>query len=190
MPALGMRLAALDQWPVLAGLGMSLGLGLLIGIQRGWTLRHEADGSRFAGIRTFGLLGLAGGLAGAIEPLDRVAAWIVFGVAALLIPLGYVRTGRGNGGVSGTAVKVLGKPIVDGGRYSIAGCERAGEPLDVVCRMKGTHDPVVLPMTVHQALRQYLAKHPVIGPKREGRAKAVDLPPSILSQDHILLGGH
>lgn len=103
MPALGMRLAALDQWPVLAGLGMSLGLGLLIGIQRGWTLRHEADGSRFAGIRTFGLLGLAGGLAGAIEPLDRVAAWIVFGVAALLIPLGYVRTGRGNGGVSGTA---------------------------------------------------------------------------------------
>jgi 2',3'-cyclic-nucleotide 2'-phosphodiesterase (5'-nucleotidase family) len=87
-------------------------------------------------------------------------------------------------------VKVLGKPIVEDGKYSLAGCERAGEPLDVVCRMKGTHDPVVLPMTVHEALRKYLVKHPVIAPKREGRAKAVDLPPVIFSQDEILLGGH
>ena len=87
-------------------------------------------------------------------------------------------------------VKVLGKPIVDDAKYSIVGCERAGEPLDVVCRLKGTHDPVVLPMTVHEALRSYLVKHPVIAPKREGRAKAVDLPPVIFSQDQILLGGH
>jgi sulfur-oxidizing protein SoxB len=87
-------------------------------------------------------------------------------------------------------VKVLGKPIVDEGKYSLAGCERAGEPLDVVCRMRGTHDPVVLPMTVHEAMRKYLVKHPVIAPKREGRAKALDLPPVLFSQDQILLGGH
>ena len=87
-------------------------------------------------------------------------------------------------------VKVLGKLIVDDGKYSLAGCERAGEPLDVICRMKGTHDPVVLPMTVHEAMRKYLVKHPVIAPKREGRAKAVDLPPVLFSQDQILLGGH
>ncbi len=86
-------------------------------------------------------------------------------------------------------VKVLGKRIVDDGKYSLAGCERAGEPLDVVCRMKGTHDPVVLPMTVHEALRKYLVKHPVIAPKREGRAKAVDLPPVIFSQDELLHSG-
>ena len=87
-------------------------------------------------------------------------------------------------------VRVLGKPIADDGKYSLAGCERAGEPLDVVCRMKGTHDAMVLPMTVHEALRKYLVKHPVIAPKREGRVKAVDLPPVIFSQDEILLGGH
>ena len=88
------------------------------------------------------------------------------------------------------AVSVQGKPIADDAKYSLAGCERAGEPLDVVCRMKNTHDPVVLPMTVHEALRKYLVKHPVIAPKRDGRARAVDLPPVIFSQDEVLLGGH
>jgi sulfur-oxidizing protein SoxB len=87
-------------------------------------------------------------------------------------------------------VKVHGAPIQDDAKYSLAGCERGGEPLDVICRLKGTHDPVVLPMTVHQALRAYLVKHPVIAPKREGRAKATDLPPVLFSQDEILMGGH
>ncbi len=87
-------------------------------------------------------------------------------------------------------VKVRGASAQDDAKYSLAGCERAGEPADVICRLNGVHDPVVLPMTVHQALRQYLVKHPVIAPKREGRAKAVDLPPVIFSQDEILLGGH
>ena len=103
MSELGTNFFKPDQWPVLAGLGMSLGLGLLIGIQRGWTLRHQVDGSRFAGIRTFGLLGLAGGLAGVLGSTDRTAAMIVFAVAALLVLFGYARTGRRNGSVSGTA---------------------------------------------------------------------------------------
>ena len=87
-------------------------------------------------------------------------------------------------------VRVRGVPVRDDGKYSLAGCERAGEPLDVICRLKGAHDPALLPMTVHQALRQYLLKHPVIAPKRDGRAKAVDLPPVVFSQDEVLLGGH
>ena len=103
MSALGMNFATPDQWSVLAGLGMALGLGLLIGIQRGWTLRHAADGSRFAGIRTFGLLGLAGGLAGVLESANRAAATIVFATAALLVLFGYARTQQRHGGVSGTA---------------------------------------------------------------------------------------
>lgn len=101
MPA--MSFATFDQWPVLAELGISLGLGLLIGIQRGWTLRHEADGSRFAGVRTFGLLGLVGGLAGLTEPVDGAAAVLLFGTAAFLILIGYARTARRNGRVSGTS---------------------------------------------------------------------------------------
>lgn len=98
-----MNSIAFDQWPVLAELGTSLGLGLLIGIQRGWTLRHEADGSRFAGVRTFGLLGLVGGLAGVLEPLESALAALLFGMAALLVFFGYVRTAGRVGRISGTS---------------------------------------------------------------------------------------
>ena len=53
-------------------------------------------------------------------------------------------------------VKVNDKPVEDSAHYTIAGCEREGEPLDVVCRHKGTHDAQVLPIMIHAALRQYL----------------------------------
>jgi hypothetical protein len=87
-------------------------------------------------------------------------------------------------------IEVGGRPVRDDARYTIAGCERAGEHLDVICRLKGAHDAEVLPMTVHQALRAYLKKHPIIAPRREGRARAVDLPPVVFSQDEVLLGDH
>lgn len=40
----------------------ALGLGLLVGLERGWEAREGAAGSRVAGIRTFALLGLGGAL--------------------------------------------------------------------------------------------------------------------------------
>ncbi len=43
-------------------LGVSLALGLLIGIERGWKERTLEEGMRVAGFRTFGLIGLLGGL--------------------------------------------------------------------------------------------------------------------------------
>ena len=41
-------------------------IGLLIGLERGWTTREDAPGSRTAGIRTFAITGLLGGVIGAI----------------------------------------------------------------------------------------------------------------------------
>lgn len=43
-------------------LGVSLAIGLLVGVERAWRGRHQADGQRVAGIRTFGLAGFLGGL--------------------------------------------------------------------------------------------------------------------------------
>ena len=87
------------------------------------------------------------------------------------------------------SVKVDGRDIEDDRRYTIAGCERDGEPLDIVCRHPGTHDARLLPMTVHQALRQYLKAHAVISPHREEREIAMDLPRIVFSQDAALAGG-
>ncbi|MFO7496238.1 MAG: MgtC/SapB family protein [Desulfobacterales bacterium] len=41
----------------------ALAIGLLIGIERGWSEREEEEGDRIAGIRTFSLIGLLGGAA-------------------------------------------------------------------------------------------------------------------------------
>ncbi|HHJ13834.1 MAG TPA: MgtC/SapB family protein [Gammaproteobacteria bacterium] len=46
----------------LTGLAIALAIGLLVGIERGWSGRGAEEGGRVAGIRTFGLLGLLGGL--------------------------------------------------------------------------------------------------------------------------------
>ncbi len=45
---------------------VALGIGLLIGLERGWHSRDEKPGKRTAGIRTFALTGLLGGTMGAL----------------------------------------------------------------------------------------------------------------------------
>ncbi len=97
--------------------------------------------------------------------------------------------GRAGAAEAAVSIKVDGRDIEDDRRYTIAGCERDGEPLDIVCRHPGTHDARVLPMTVHQALRQYLRTHAVIAPRREAREIAMDLPRTVFSQDAALAGG-
>jgi 2',3'-cyclic-nucleotide 2'-phosphodiesterase (5'-nucleotidase family) len=87
------------------------------------------------------------------------------------------------------SVKVGGRDVDDERRYTIAGCEREGEPVDLVCRHPGTHDARVLPVTVHEALKQYLTAHPVIAPRRSDREIATDLPGIVFSQDAALIGG-
>lgn len=61
---------------------LATGIGLLVGLERGWRHRAARQGERTAGIRTFALLGLGGGLSGlaatALSPLFGVV-----GVAAL-----------------------------------------------------------------------------------------------------------
>ena len=74
-------------------IGAALAAGLLIGIERGWTQRRDSAGSRMAGIRTFTLLGLAGGLAGLLGAKGQpwVAAGLAIAGAALMVA-GYAAT--------------------------------------------------------------------------------------------------
>lgn len=72
-------------------LAMALGIGFMIGIERGWRHREAPEGSRAAGLRTHAVIGLAGGVAGAMLPalgqigfaaltLAFAAAFIIFKV--------------------------------------------------------------------------------------------------------------
>jgi len=54
----------IDQ--LLYRLAVALGIGLLTGLERGWHTREAVPGSRAAGIRTFALCGVLGGLTAAL----------------------------------------------------------------------------------------------------------------------------
>jgi uncharacterized membrane protein (DUF4010 family) len=73
-------------------LACALGCGMLIGIERGWSQRNEEPGNRVAGLRTFSLLGLIGGIAALVT--RQGAAWLggamAFGAVAILV-IGYSR---------------------------------------------------------------------------------------------------
>jgi len=62
-------------------LGLALAIGFLVGIERGWRARDQADGSRTAGIRTYALTGLLGGIAGLLG--EAIGGWAF---AAIAIP--------------------------------------------------------------------------------------------------------
>ena len=53
----------MDTDALLSRLAVSLSIGLLIGLERGWRTRNEEDHLRAAGLRTFALTGITGALA-------------------------------------------------------------------------------------------------------------------------------
>jgi len=69
-------------------LGAALGIGLLVGIERAWRQRDEREGGRTAGVRTFALIGLLGGIAGALsQAADAYVPWLV-GLTLLTVVFG------------------------------------------------------------------------------------------------------
>jgi uncharacterized membrane protein (DUF4010 family) len=57
----------MDQEELFRRLAVSLAIGLLVGLERGWQTREERDHQRTAGLRTFALTGLLGGICGLIS---------------------------------------------------------------------------------------------------------------------------
>ncbi|MBL7932516.1 MAG: 5'-nucleotidase C-terminal domain-containing protein, partial [Bacteroidia bacterium] len=74
------------------------------------------------------------------------------------------------------------KPVEDNTIYTIAACEREGDPDSVLCRIKDVKNPKRLGHTLHQIMEEYLAKHSPVAPKQEGRAVATDAPSTLLTQ--------
>ncbi len=80
---------AYPYFPLIA----SIAVGLLVGLERGWAQRDFGQGRRVAGFRTFGLIGLTGGIGGLLP--DMVAAVLGLGIAAILA-IGYARSADQN----------------------------------------------------------------------------------------------
>lgn len=60
----------MDSDSLLLKLGLALAIGFLIGLERGWRERDEPEGQRTAGLRTYSLIALLGGVFGALTKGD------------------------------------------------------------------------------------------------------------------------
>ncbi|WP_331374511.1 MgtC/SapB family protein [Sinorhizobium chiapasense] len=78
----------MDFVEIFQRLGVALAIGLLVGCERGWQERDEPSGGRTAGIRTFALSGLLGGLSGYLQtltgPVMPTALLLLFGTAFVI----------------------------------------------------------------------------------------------------------
>lgn len=82
----------------LPGLAVALAIGLLIGAEREWSQRFEKTERVMAGIRTFGLLGLLGGLAVVLTDILGPYAWAAILLAvAMLVVAGYLAEAKTTG---------------------------------------------------------------------------------------------
>jgi uncharacterized membrane protein (DUF4010 family) len=74
----------MDFYELISRLALALGIGLLFGLERGWRARKEPPGGRAAGIRTFSISGMLGGVVGAIgQSLSGVGSGIAIGLSIL-----------------------------------------------------------------------------------------------------------
>lgn len=86
----------------------ALTLGAVIGLERGWQEREREDGSRVAGLRTFALLGLLGGVLGVLaESLGAVPAAIALAGVSFLAAAAYRENARSHGNLSATTAVAM-----------------------------------------------------------------------------------
>ncbi len=121
------------------------------------------------------------------NPLERFGGWVVR-MSGMEVNF---TDSRGKGDrlntmrIGGELVwdRAQGGLVVDGQRlFTFVACERGGDPIDVLCRIKGVSNRTDLPFTLHDAVARYLAKHSPVAPKQDGRVTATDLPSTMLGQ--------
>ena len=111
---------------------MALGIGFLVGVERGWRHRDAPDGTRAAGLRTHAVIGLFGGLTGALLPtigdLGFLALTLAFAAAFITFK---VRESLRDDDVSVTGT-IAGLIVFALGVYSMWGDLRVAAAVGVV----------------------------------------------------------
>ncbi|OCC05860.1 hypothetical protein BA190_06450 [Labrys sp. WJW] len=95
----------MSQTEIIARLAVALGIGMLVGLERGWRTREEEDHQRVAGLRTFALTGLIGGVTGALSHVTGpvILGFVFLGVAGALTTFHWLEA-KAEGNFSATSL--------------------------------------------------------------------------------------
>ena len=94
---------------------VTLGVGLLVGLERGWRDRDLPEGGRVAGLRTFALIGFLGGLL-ALLAISLIAAARLIARSAPTSTILRLATGTGaSGSMRAPGTQARPKPIASSG---------------------------------------------------------------------------
>lgn len=80
---------------LLPRIGLALAIGLLVGLERGWRERAEPPGSRTAGIRTYGISGLLGGVLAALAQAFAAPSIFIAGLLGFALVFGWFKFQEG-----------------------------------------------------------------------------------------------
>ncbi|THV15335.1 MgtC/SapB family protein [Rhizobium rhizophilum] len=100
----------MDLIDIFQRLGLAIAIGAAVGVERHWRERDEPEGARIAGIRTFTLIGMTGGLAGLLDAVlapgslsGLIVASFLISVSVVLLRFGLMEA-RAEGSFSATTV--------------------------------------------------------------------------------------
>ncbi len=80
------------------------------------------------------------------------------------------------------AVRIGGQPLDPARTYTLCACEREGDPVDTLCRMRGIMEGKTTTATLHSSVKEYLLAFPIVSPKAPQMARIMDGPQSLLTQ--------
>ena len=111
------------------------------------------------------------------DPAQRFGGWVVrFAGMNVNFAIDNIKGKRIN------SMKVKGKPVDLNKTYTFVACERDGDPDTTICRVKDVKAPKLLGTTLHEVIKEYLAKFSPISPRLDGRAVASDSTANLLTQ--------
>lgn len=61
-------------------------------------------------------------------------------------------------------IEIAGKRLDPNASYKICACDRDGDPVDMVCRIKNVSEPQITNFTLHTILRDYLSANSPVSP--------------------------
>ncbi len=111
---------------LVARFGLALAIGLLVGLERGWRERDAPDKSRTAGIRTYGISGLLGGVIASLAEATGATLLLAAGFLGFAVVFAWykAREASHDGDFSVTGV-IAGLGVFALGALAVAGDTRA-----------------------------------------------------------------